>query len=1647
MTTFAVDTTNFCRNYLRHLQSIDIVTFPYELKVKAHTGELCYYCREDCCPACCTGRTYEFVDDRYVIIPNHFFVPGSMGTISGKLNDIFCMRKGSVYDMLDDCSKVVLLKVALENKWLPLEYFLTMRDHHLLQQKIIKNQNLEAVMDHITGFGEYLSQLANDGKEYILRVLRECLQAIMASAIKTLAGLLKDAFYKAAIDKLKEVLRTSQAKVHLFITTLLRMVLGYKMHQIILEIVFASSDDLVNLVPTILAFVSSLPKMVGDTPVVAPIEGVAVNQGFIDDITTPVLSVLCMVLYSGASSRPLDLSRAININRLIGGLVPKNVSDYMSYLPLIGDLVKSSGLQDAIEGAPSTWMIVSHNLRPPENLPVRELNELMNHWVVCCEERNNPACKDAFKYMKVNYAGYLKMPEVLKKATCRPRPNPFCMCLQGGTSVGKSNQADKLGLFALFCLTLYDSDYSYLAEAVQKDMKASEEDREIRIEDYVYTFTGVATHWDGYMGQPIIILSDFLSAAEKGVKVNAENLLRLKDTAPYLLPMASLPDKGRFAEPRVLIVTTNIGIAAWRTKLATNSNNPEAYLSRIDAYFEVEPISKTEDGRLLPIPDTDQQCLYKLCRPGAKWDYSLKSPPLGWQYVLLTLRNGIREVYQKKEAKVLHETREMMEILLENSDYDFADIPSRGVYEKQEATNQMFGVGNLFSGGFGPPLYDPVSLGMIPINPPPKLSDVKVSVPEEYWLAKKGKSFICGIRRWFGFDDKHDFHDYYRVFDEDSDFETKALPCAIGMGRACGCSDPFRCPVVALKLVAKGLWAGPQFSGRGVRFKRAKRKAATGPLFGLAMGLAILGYKYYREKTQKTITDMDSVKVLNIGKRVYHRVPVDGPLGRTYVYAEKGSETLIEANEQKKRELQDVVNMYIPQRVKDKLNKIENNMIGVNFGDEVFQQGFAVSNSRFLVLGHYLSQPENLPDMSVKVGGKVVKIASTNCVSKYYRNTDLLVVSIVQGTRLPCSNVIDYFAKELPKQSVAVFRLRSPIVGAATYNQNVVVSNVKRNGLGVVEMVNCEGMCGLPYMFSIDTDQVIAGIHSAGGGLSSYFIPITKDMVSDCSNQGISMPTPEIIGEVSTDFVGDLDGFVSCGKTRFRSNLPDENAHVAIPQLHENKSELWQKKYGLCKLAKFVTEGEEVSPARVRLVKLNTGLEFKLKHEPKPVPTVVLNAVVEAIKRFPIVNKYKPDYNELIKDNPDIGWVGMDPSKSAGPMLNTLKRDLLDEDLLLENWVLELLSTLEKSIVENRVYPCIVRGYTLKDEKLPLEKVETGMSRLFAPDDAIFYLLCKKYFFPLVCFINMYGPDIGIMTGLTPEQMGSWFEKIFLDTGGKAVDADVKSMECGHSDQSILFLMNIMLRCGFICNASPKHKVHPKLPLLSDDALVCWVLLNITLHGYCVIGDQTFVFKGGALGSGSLLTFILNCFMLLAITGTNFWLSNQFSLFKQALMDASPKWMLFGDDLAARMPVEKLREAYRWYGFDCTGADKGELRLRSVKKITFCGRSYTYHPETGPTMKLELDRIVKGVQFTKKSKFLEIYPNQVYSFLMELSRHEQEVWDRILEVYHINGIYLKDYISGRNKYLQMIADKTSLYHEVLNWTATVSNSAEPIFKD
>lgn len=114
------------------------------------------------------------------------------------------------------------------------------------------------------------------------------------------------------------------------------------------------------------------------------------------------------------------------------------------------------------------------------------------------------------------------------------RYEPFVLCIEGKSDVGKSSMVEKLAVSLLEAIDCHN--YGNACFYVQPGSQ----------------------YWSGYTGQPVIVFDEWLNLANPEMIIQQLNMLyRLKSTSIFIPEMAHLEEKRRHANPLIVIILTN----------------------------------------------------------------------------------------------------------------------------------------------------------------------------------------------------------------------------------------------------------------------------------------------------------------------------------------------------------------------------------------------------------------------------------------------------------------------------------------------------------------------------------------------------------------------------------------------------------------------------------------------------------------------------------------------------------------------------------------------------------------------------------------------------------------------------------------------------------------------------------------------------------------------------------------------------------------------------------------------------------------------------------------------------------------------------------------------------------------------------------
>lgn len=153
--------------------------------------------------------------------------------------------------------------------------------------------------------------------------------------------------------------------------------------------------------------------------------------------------------------------------------------------------------------------------------------------------------------------------ESVHAMSCPVRYEPYVICFEGATKIGKS----------------------FLAQHVLPKIVADESTYNVKTYDNpIFVRTPGVEYWNGYRNQPIILYDDYLAVnSPEFAPLQTAELFNLKSCAIMNLNMAHLDEKSLRANPFVVGLCTN------NAKVHINGlTDPDAFLRRRDAVWRVE---------------------------------------------------------------------------------------------------------------------------------------------------------------------------------------------------------------------------------------------------------------------------------------------------------------------------------------------------------------------------------------------------------------------------------------------------------------------------------------------------------------------------------------------------------------------------------------------------------------------------------------------------------------------------------------------------------------------------------------------------------------------------------------------------------------------------------------------------------------------------------------------------------------------------------------------------------------------------------------------------------------------------------------------------------------------------------------------------
>jgi hypothetical protein len=828
-------------------------------------------------------------------------------------------------------------------------------------------------------------------------------------------------------------------------------------------------------------------------------------------------------------------------------------------------------------------------------------------------------------------------------------------------------------------------------------------------------------------------------------------------------------------------------------------------------------------------------------------------------------------------------------------------------------------------------------------------------------------------------------------------------------------------------------------------------------MFSLFLGASLAIY-FVRRRTARPVDNLPDVNHISIGGKDYvkQRVKIDGV--KVGFYVPKGTVIPQEKAESKLKNLANsssdtsILTRYmdggLTVRTQERQMNINKSLFHLVKGDNEFYGFlFALTGNLFVTTAHLV---ENLTQLRIqRVSNDCDKFVfdkwekgMSECYTIFIdSDLDLALISL-HGTVLPsCKDMLRFVTENIPNSGECVYaseKVSAPFLSGVEVrvgNKEFTCLRVSRLGIG--------GDCGAPYILNkSSTQRLICGVHIAGNhaGLS-FASPLTLDWIRTSCSRFHHSAVPSLPYEHGEPQSRIFNRFTYCGKSEIKTISATTSSYAPVPFLmHPSKIDsYWSVSHGIAKLNPFIKNGEIYTPRDIRLNKLADALA-KRKHN-YVYPQPVIDAVVTTFKYLK-VRDVIPSYDDIVNSSVADNWNGVNAASSAGPMFPGLKK----KDFLYFSegkWFFKPETKAALGILETQLAAgqgvLFPKGLSLKDEKLPLEKVEAGQTRVFAPSDVFAYFISKKYFYSLMKAINTSGKDIGMVVNMNPEELGRFMSRFV----GKLISAcDGKTYEASHTFALWILFMKVMLLAGVFENEDPRLDVHPELPTLNKNNLIRWYLVLSCCLGPYIVGSDVILMEG-ALGSGDFLTLFLNMFASIVIIANTYYRDGKISDFISAI--GNPLWSLFGDDINTLLSGDKLRLVASDMGYTLTNYDKNpNISFNVIDDVTFCSRQFYSHPILGYTMRLNLQSLAKSVMFCKKNDFFENFTDQVYNFLLESARWDEKTFAILISKMELDGISLSNYIDSYDVVCKNVANNICMKSKVDHWFTDLRNRNNPM---
>lgn len=1168
------------------------------------------------------------------------------------------------------------------------------------------------------------------------------------------------------------------------------------------------------------------------------------------------------------------------------------------------------------------------------------------------------------------FSGYL--PKDSNEPVDRKQPDAFFF--HGAPGQGKSVVTDKLLVGAL--------RYCKLKGYVPEDTTLS---------TFRCNVSCANKHWDSFVGQPVVVFNDFLQQKESPGNTLGPLFLTTVDTAPMAAPIAQANRKGIPVAPMVVLMSGNIDVNDW-TRFLTQSNNPGAYKRRVTYRISVEARKKNVTGTFEKAPNfsDDDQWIFNVVETSTNRSKTLRFADI----LALLIRSIERYMTIPNPCTMISaESNDLIDYLINASDSIGAIFSEREELSSTESNppcpnpsappqlsaqqdiNVIFGpppttssLPRSYLSSFFDEEMDREVEDIRDGASTPSLSEYEATphgVPNTtfkwYVLARFAQMFE-DVKKSVG-----DFNDTVAGF-------TKCAPLVGTHTDACNHHDVYH------KRVAL--------------FEDAFRIGCMAFLFGT---LAFLGIKKAKEIIHPMFGKPDIV--------VAPPQPTDLPVIPGYIVetiTHKGEQVLIYRKKPAVGEpngllLQDdllkmIRNPMVPdQREAQIVPSLAQSQKPVYYspGGSQVCWAFFVNSSHFIIANHCWREEMYVPFQP----SALLKIHKGN--SLRFVDKDVCLIRVLDNLVPGCRSQVTKFCESVTSPMFA-------IIPQLSLDEVFTSSGIARPKYLDTEPYECysfsrvgaNGDCGLVYVDrSSSRPERVLGIHVAGNSTTSFVAPVLASWLRSCVKETIATYHPDIPAE--------KHGLSTMGIPTRPTFSPIKSAYVPVvgysgpPITH-----------GIARLGKFPRTMPDGSVVYVS--PLINGLN---KWALKRANLGNFSMPVDLLERMkahwaPIFNEaWLPTFQESVVSHPDRMWKALDRSKAAGySFVSAPKRVLFEdsEEPVLTAAALSALDELEQCLLNSEpiAFPKVV---SLKDEKLPLQKVIEGRTRLFCSCDVFEFLLGRKYFAGLVSGLNKNGRRYGYPCATDPEQLGEMLSKF---KNKYILSVDIKGQDTSYIADAWIYFIMVLMATPAGRNFGPIVYNHPLIGPMDAVNYIRYQLIWHIINDPFVANRWAF-YCGGLLPSGHLLTLVFNIFN----SSRTKLLLQLFFTDVESILFGDDSWFGFDKLEDAQAAVEVLLKIGVQVGFTYVDQDKDDqdIQVRTIENAVFCGRRFYEHPIIGNTAYLIPERLMKSVQFVKSTDYWANLRQSLDNFALESYRMPQEYYEEVT-AFSLFGVCVRDYI-------------------------------------